>query len=343
MQDNPVRTFGMRILEGASSRIAHVPGLSVRWHASWGPPLDEALAQLPPMANCSHELFRGIAANPSTSPKRHAVVLRGSSPAAVISLRRRQNFWELVTESCVPLCMFPVAPSENPGDIIRALGVEIRLGGVEADPMPLGPWLVTPYVTYQADLRGDFEKHWRSAGRMTQVRKVRKQTEKYAIRVDHPGDVEWHVATSRQMWQTDPQQLYLAADDQMHAWPQLREMGRLHSVVLVEGTDPVASNIMYVDGKRLLGLTLARDKSRVADYIGSRLFDVSFHWGAEAGYDEYDLGGWLDYKRWWAPAGKTKYQVVFRPKLFVAASAVATSLRNAEQQVRNWGRKFRPS
>ena len=65
------------------------------------------------------------------------------------------------------------------------------------------------------------------------------------------------------------------------------------------------------------------------------------HWGAEAGYSEYDLGGWLDYKRWWAPVGKTKYQVVFRPKLFITASAVLASLRSAQQQARSWGSKFR--
>lgn len=54
-----------------------VEGLKVKWFTSWHPLLDEALAVLPEMETCPHELSAALMRNPSPTAKRMALVMEG--------------------------------------------------------------------------------------------------------------------------------------------------------------------------------------------------------------------------------------------------------------------------
>ena len=324
----------VRLLEGTSTRATFHRGLKVDWFKAWEQPLGDALATLPELPSCSHELLAILAANPTRAEKRHALVSRRGQPVAVVSLRRRKDFWEPVTEHCVPSWdLFPTAPAESHGDVTRALGLEVRVGGYDADPTPLRPHHSIPYVTYQADLRGNFEGHWRDADRMNSIKQARKRTAGYQVRADHAGDAEWNADTWFEMWKDDPEEQYLAAEDRRRVWPTLVKQGKLHTVVLVDGDHPVAGAVFFTTERGLLFVCTARDKSRGSQAVGTRVLDASFHWASEAGFQELDLGGGGDYKRWWAPIGRNKYHVTFRPPLVDAAHRAFRLLRTAKDKL----------
>jgi hypothetical protein len=312
--------------DAASTRASFVSGVRVRWFDGWHPALNEALDVLPEMEMCPHAVFRAVATTQSLARKRFALVMRDGEPIAVAGVRRRQTFWEPLLEECIPFDLFPARPREL-GNVLRALGLEISMSGYDADPSHLAPHGVTPYTIYRADLRQPFEDHWRKEDRLYTVRKARKRTANLSLRWDHPSDVDWIVRTWIDMWKDHPAQQTLAGNDRLVASRMLAEKGLLHSVALVDGDEPVAGATHLVQGKKLLFHCNARDRTRAAQAVGTRVLDETFHWAAQNGFESFDLGGGMDYKRWWAPPAGERYHLNFRPPVMRAARRFADAVR----------------
>ncbi|HWO93739.1 MAG TPA: hypothetical protein VNL92_03155, partial [Dehalococcoidia bacterium] len=84
--------------------------LRVRWFDAWHPELDKALATLPEMPTCPHELFRMLMQNPIGARKQTALVTEDGRPVAVVGLRRKHRHWEPVPQDPSPRAVAPAAP-----------------------------------------------------------------------------------------------------------------------------------------------------------------------------------------------------------------------------------------
>jgi hypothetical protein len=204
------------------------------------------------------------------------------------------------------------------------------VSGYPEEPSALAPTAVTPYAFYRANLRENFEEHWRKEDRLYTIRKARKRTAGLKVRWDHPADVDWIVKTWTEMWSDDPAQQTLAAADRLVASRMLLQRGQLHSVALLDGDEPVAGATHVVRGKALLFHCNARDRSRGPQAVGTRVLDETFQWAAANGFESFDLGGGMDYKRWWAPTAGERYHLRFCPPLVTAARRLAARFGPAD-------------
>jgi hypothetical protein len=314
--------------EQISSRLPSSNGIEVLWFDRWSPRLDEALARLPELELCPHDVYRALAQNPATTRKRLALVTHAGEPVAVVCVRRRHTFWEPVLEEAIPFSLFPARP-EFLGVALQALGLEIRSGGQPVVPVGFLPGEATPYLTYRADLTGDFEAHWRKQEQLYTIRKARKRTAGMRFRWDHPDDLDWIVATWLQMWKDDPeQQAFAAGPDRLLASRLLLQRGLLHSVALLDGEVPIAGATHVRLGRTLVFHCTARDRTRDLYNAGTRVLDESFHWAATAGFQSLDMGGGMGYKRRWAPEGEQRYHLTVQPRAIAAGRELVGKLRS---------------
>lgn len=293
-------------------------GLSVDWSDEWGERHENALLALP--IDDEQRSRAVLLAQPVDVPKRHAIVHCDGELGAVVSLRRRPDFWEPVSAQCLPGTPMACRP-ELLGRVLRGLGVEIRIGSTYQDPADLGPTYSYSYVRYGADLTGDYEKFWPSGHR-----RARKKTKGFVVRSDHPGDLEWTLDAWVEMWRDHPNGETAAALDRKRLWSTMQHTGEIHTVMLADGDTPVAGYVLFCDD----GVAKFECTGRRMDYerfrVGTRALDACFEWAASAGYHTFDVGGGGAYKATWAPSYATSYAAVFQPRTIRAARGIERRL-----------------
>jgi hypothetical protein len=285
--------------------------LRVRWSNAWDEVAEAAQLALPPMPCCSRDLYRALAQNPCSTDKRVAVVFKGGEPTAVVALRRRQLHWELVTDSVVPWCLFPAREGEH-ARALAALNIPLRLV-LDREPDALGPQEWQPYEFFRADLRANYEKHWRDAGHHNSVRQARNKTNTLTVAVDRSGDIRRVTSGWASTWSEDPEQESTSAPDRILAGEALASEGRFHVVTLLDGDHCVAGSTFYVHEDAVILQTVYRELARTKQGVGTRVQDAAFQWAAEAGYRWMDLGGGGSYKGRWAPAHGSRYMAHWTP------------------------------
>ena len=281
-----------RVVEPRRSRH-----FEVVWFDSWDHVLDNALHELPEMEHCPHELFRLIMQNPSSTPKRIALVMKGDDAMAVVGLRQKGRHWLPAIQGIFPESIAP-AREGFLFPALGALGVDVRISGSAARP-PMPARDAVPVPVYSIDCQGDFEKYWRESGYMKTIRLARNRTKAFKFEVDRPGSAALIIANWAEQWRDHPDQQTIIASDLAVAAEH--PASQWHSFLILDGDVATAGLSCLVRGKDLLATVMFRDKKYDWHYVGTRILDLAVQWAAEHGFAKFEMGGWYSYKAKWAP------------------------------------------
>jgi hypothetical protein len=290
-------------------------GFTVAWFDSWHPVLDEALQVLPEMANCPHELFRGLCQNPSPVRKKMALVSRGGDPVAVAGLRRKRWDWEPVGSGMGGI--LEVMPAQ-PGLLfpaLAALGKDVLIWGWSDPPPPLWVRDRRAMPVWKVNLETDFEGYWRQVGHLNTVKRNRRRTSQFTFAVDSPGAADWAIRHWADRYRDEPNQPADGVDDYLLKARYLEPRGQLHTFLLLDGDVPVASSVGLVDRGDLFWHCPYRRDDYDSYGVGSRLLELICFWAAEHGYARFDLGPTNDYKSRWAPTEGERWAFRVSPPL----------------------------
>jgi hypothetical protein len=321
------------VVERVTALAARVRGTTTKWLDGWTAEVDEALAELPPMTECSHEHFKQLACNSLATPKRLGISYRDGRPVAVLSVRARKGFWEPVTAACTPGAILPAAD----GQLVPALrgsGLYVHIAELFGDPAAMHPTTTHVWPVHRARLDAEYEAYWKSTDLWRNVRYSRNRTAHLTVAVDQSGDVEWTIDRWRDSWADDHEQLTVAADDMKLSTLLLRDQGRVTTVTIRDGDVRVAGSINIHRGEILHSYSLARDLDRPKERLGNRILDLTFEVGRDKGFRYFDLGGLVDYKSEWAPPDGERSTVEFIPTLLRIPPAVKRRLSRAKSMLR---------
>lgn len=308
---------GLPVLERADRRLV-VGGLRAQWN---------------PGLHVVHESIERVVADPddremhrilaSVPGRVNVVVFDADRPLGVVTLRRRPTFWEPTMYQCLagpPLAI----EAGRVEDVLRAVGVEIRIEGYEPGREQIEPdeqYAVDSYVT---DLTGDYEAHWHRKWRAN-LRTTRKRCAGFELRIDAPEDLRWAVTSWRDLYADDPRGEVVAATDRLALWPHLGG-SQIRTVALCDGDRVVACTVSSVRGLELSFQCTARDPEYDRQSVGSHILDRTFQWAKEEGYERFDLGAGYGYKQRFAPVGGTLHGIAFQPPLVRRFRRLATRL-----------------
>jgi GNAT superfamily N-acetyltransferase len=307
--------------------------LRVSWFDAWHPVLEQALAGLPEMDGCPHELYRTLLENRTGDRKRIALVMDRGCPVAVIGLRRRASDWVPVTHYLLPGAVFPV----QDGYFIPALTslhLDVwvalwRASHLLPDARAVRYIETTP--TFGAPLTGDFERHWRQSGQLKNVKCYRKRCKDFTLGVDVPGSAEWTIRNAESKWKGATAVERLDRSDRLLVVHYLQDHERYHSLTLEDGGAPVAGTTLIVHGRDVVWHFTYRLEQYDFHGVGHRLMELAFRWAADRGFDSIDLGGdYAHHKSRWAPQSGAKYTLHVCPA-YVRYAHQATELMHAVQ------------
>lgn len=283
-------------------QIVSAANLKVRWFERWNPILDDALRVLPELETCPHELYRLLLTSPARTPKRVALVTEDGRPVAVSGLRRRKWFWEPIVDAVREIGEAMPALDGYLFPSLSALGLDIWTGGYESRPPGDSPLRrVFPLPFFRISCKADFEQYWRQAGNIKGLKSARAKTRGYSLEVDAPGAAAWVIRNWELKWKDHPALETIAADDQILAAEYYQAHGQMHTLRLLRDGEPVAGHTFYVHRRSVVSTCTYRDARLEKQRVGTRLLDLAFHWAAESGYEQIDLGSGHAYKQLWAP------------------------------------------
>jgi len=290
-----------------AGRLSGRHGLRVRWFDRWCSTLDDALQALPEMESCPHELFRLLMLNPSPTRKRAALVSDRDGPVSIIGLRRRKQYWQLVTQWITPDAFAPARAGSLVG-ALAALGVHVRIPGWQG-PLPASRLVrdVTAVPVNKVDLKSDFQGYWRGSGQWDFIRKAQRRTEGFAFVVDGDGAAEWTIRRWADKWRDDEHEETVVASDLLVSAGYYQSMGQHHSFLLMDGETPVAGATCFVHGDELISGVFFREREYDRNGVGTRLIELLVEWAAAQGYAKLDLGGWDAYKARWGRQDGTEW------------------------------------
>ncbi len=306
----------------AVEMLARAQAPSVRthmaWSSHWTGAFDAALERLPPLKGVPHSLYRELL-QPTGVPKMHALATEDGEPTAVLSLRRRNLFWEPVAYQCIPMAIAPALDDDALGRAIEALGVEVRVSaGLGAEIELLHPQRSWKYDFYKVDLKGDYEAHWREKKRQYTIRRARKTLAEVTTRIDGEGDLEWIVGNWREQWKGHPDNEVVAAPDRLRFWGALirapsNALG-LHTLQVLRDGQRVAGLVFTSSGDNAMIQCGGRDPAFDDAYARAAALVAAIEWAKAHGFAYLDIAGG-DEKRLWAPIGGQRYGAIFRPPL----------------------------
>ncbi len=184
-----------------STKLARPNSIVVKEYDEWSDELDDLLSRLPRPGACTREAYRQLCL-PTNYKKRHFAVYDRGEPAAILSVRRRKNYWEAVCYQALSGFIAPARDAQALSDALRLAGVEISISaGLDRTAEKIGADVVYSYDVNVVDLTTDYEAHWRLAKRkqLNSVKKARRKCKDFEVVVDGPGDLEWGLLTWRDM------------------------------------------------------------------------------------------------------------------------------------------------
>lgn len=324
---------------GHARRLSH-RDLSVSWYSTWHPELDEALKSFPEPAVRPHGMMSALARFDTAVPKATALVTHDDVPVAVVPLRRTGRSWEPVTSWSVPGQPFPARVDVL--TVTRALRRSVHLAWWRMGASPSlnrrqGRVLTVP--TYQADLTGDWEEHWRQTSHWKSVRRARRRCARYTTRVDHPAAVEWIMVNAERAWRSSPNRVDPTFSDRLLATQYLSTVGQVQTVCLLDDGWPIAGSLSIIQDDVLVGLTMYRDRRYDRDGVGVRVMDVELEVSAQRGLRASDFGGGFDYKNRWAPEEGVRADVLVAPTMHQLARQARIAARQQAHAARSVPRR----
>jgi|CXWL01.1.fsa_nt_gi hypothetical protein len=304
------------------AQFSHAP--RVLWFNAWTSELDAALTALPAPAGCSRDHYR-VLTEPTGVAKRHALVLDNEAPIAVVSLRKRNRYWEPVTYQCLPGVIAPAIDSSALGRAINALGVEVRVGGgLGPEVQELNPRIAFHYEAHRVDLRGDYQAYWRKRRQrhLWAVRRARSKCEHGTQRLDGESDLDWAVDMWSRNWANDPENEIVVARDRRNFWNAISSVEPSenawtpHVLQLSLDGRRAAAAVLLCQGDTVTFQCTARDLAFDEFSAGTRVLDLAIEWAAEQGFSWFDLGGGGSNKHHWGPRCGLRYGAIFRTTFF---------------------------
>ena len=278
--------------------------------------MDEALNNLPETEDFPHELFVLLMKASDPSMKKIILVTEGGMPIALVGLKYRWGRWMPVTQWIVPGVLFP-AKDGYIFRVLAALGldVSVALWRWQVLPPPMG-WMtdITVTPTYGMSCSEDFEAYWRKSSLLRNIRTHRNRCKGFDLKINNPNssgliiknwDQKWH-ACQEGSHSPDIAERLLAAE-------YLQERGLHYSLLLLDRDEPVAGITFLIHRNEAVSHHTYRNPQYDWHGVMTRVWDLSFHWAREMGFDGIDLGGSFDYKKPWAPERGEKWEFTVRP------------------------------
>jgi Acetyltransferase (GNAT) domain len=332
--------FG-RVTEAAQRVRARGDTLSVQWFDGWNGQMEAALAAMPELPNCPHELYRRLLSEPSSVARRWAIVYERGEPVAVVGLRKKGKRWEPICQGVCPGAYI----AAKPGYLVPALKA-MRLPTIvqywEDEPVPPGARNVISYTSHRIScIDGEAEATWKQSGMWKGIRNIRQRCKALTVELDQPGADQWVLHEWAGKWADHPWDDVVTLDSMLLAVETWRKGGQLHTFRLMDGETPAAGLICLAAGPRLVALTIYRDAQYDWHGAGIRILDVAFQWGREAGLQEFDLGGGAGFKERLAPAACTIWEFEFLPFHTHALSMVSSFARRGARKGRRAAQRIR--
>jgi hypothetical protein len=314
-------------------------------HSDWCPELDAALATLPEMDSCPHELFRMLATNPGPAVKQLLLVIEKDIPLAIVALRQRHSDWVPVTHYHLPGALFP-SQFGRIGEAAAGLGLDLFLAWWRqpSDPPGIANARVTRSTpTFKIACDTDIEAFWRERGHLNDVKRMRKRCEPFRVVVDFPGGMEWVTRKWEEKWRSPSDLPAADLDDRLLVARYLEERRAHHSVIVLDGDRPIAGNTYIVHNHELVWLYTYREPEYDRFGLGHRLLDFSIDWATQLGYRKIDLGGGHEhFKSKWGPKDGAKWEIRICPELDYRAKQLRRGIGRVKSAAKRRLRAYLP-
>jgi hypothetical protein len=309
--------------------------LNVTWFDAWHPALDEALCSLPEAETCPHELYRLLLQSHGSTAKKAALVSERGVPVAVVGLRHRgHHSWEPVTQWITPGVVFPARPQYHL-PTLEALGIDVWTAWWRVEHKPPTSQLIRQMdctATHRLQLTEDYEKYWHETGLFKTIRHVRNRCRELTLESNAPGAAEWTIRNWEAKWRGDCACADASLPDRVLAAKYLQKRGQYYTLTLSDHGVRAGGATIAVHGKDLVAGVIYRDPHYDHHGIGDRLIELSFAFGAERGFQTFDMGGGHGYKKHWARQEGEHWLFELCPEpLFIAKQAAgwAREVKNA--------------
>jgi hypothetical protein len=305
-----------------------IDGLKVKWFSAWHPMLDEALAVLPEMETCPHELFGEIMRNPSPTAKRMGIVTDGGGPLGVVGLRRRRGCWEPAGQGVTPMAFVPCQPGAE-YRVLAATRLALRVNYWPGE-VPRERWVrdVHPYAVYTMPTNRKLEEHWRTSHQWRVMRTARQRTAGMKFAVESGGTSLGQVVQLwARKWAAHPDQETLRAPDIALAGEYYQRHGAYITATLRKDGELTAGTTCFLWKGTLITQTHWTSPQYRWHGSGTRVLELLYRWAQDRGLRCIDLGGGGGYKRdVGIPQGwRTNFQIV--PPLHYAVLRTGRRIR----------------
>jgi hypothetical protein len=294
----------------SSKVFARGSRLKVRWFQEWHADLDAALAALPSMETCPHDLYRELMLTRGPVEKRIGLILQRDEPIAVVGLRRDGTHWAPVTNWVVPGALFPVADGRVV-DALTHVGLPLFVAWWRhPGPPPESSQFegLESIPTRKLTCTGDFEDYWRSSGLLRDIRRARKKCERLAVVVNAPGAADWTLTNWGRRWAPSGQAEVPDTCDRRAVARYWEPRGRQYTISLLDGDTFAASAVVFAHGREIVGQANYREPAYDKLGVGARILDATHQWAVGEGIEKHDFGGGHDYKSNWAPHDGERWQ-----------------------------------
>lgn len=282
---------------------------------------DQALDMLTPPEGGTIDQYRALL-QPTDVTKRHILALEKDEPVALVSLRRRRQFWEPVSFQCLPGYIAPARDKPTLGRVLQALGMDIRIdGGLEEDVLELSPPVVHAYDVVRIDLHADYEAYWeREDGKHRKhISSARKKCKRMHLETNNKRDIERIVNCWKENWKGSSSDETGAAQDRINFWNSLPTSARAHGDLILQihalydGDEFAAGTIATSKYGIQLGQCLAQVRKYRNRGAGTRALHLTLEHARDAGFRYHDIGGGHGYKLLWGPVNGKRYSAMFGP------------------------------
>ena len=311
-------------------KAAASQGLRVIAFDKWQKEIDDALTNLPETDILSHELFRAMMELSPRDKQKLLLVTERGEPVAVAGLRNRWGNWEPVAQWIIPGVMFPVK-NDYIFRVLPALGLELNVAwwrwGV---PPPDSEYIVNSQLepTYGAHLTDDFESYWRKKDNFKGVlRQCRKRCQEFEFKVNLPGVFESILNNWAIKW--CPEEFLERPDlaERLLVSQYLQKKGLYYTLSLHDRDILLAGLTFIKHGDVAVSHINYRNPDFDWHGVMNRLWDLSFYWAKEFGFERIDLGGSFEYKKNWAPQNGNKWTFTIFPENIVLEKTFQRFLR----------------
>ena len=300
---------------------------------SWCPALDEAAANLPEDSDWPRELYTALAKNVPERAGRFVMWTERDVPVGVAAfVRRPQGIWEPVTHWILPGLVGLAVPSRI-GELFAQLPFCTRVAWWRmVEPVPSGGHVrhAATQSTYGMSCSANFEAYWKQTGQLRAVKKARDRCRDFAVSYNEPGIGKWVLQQAGKHWLGGDRADSSHLANRALTAGYLEALGKLLTIALRDGQTLVAAEACIIHRQDLVLWTTFRDRSYDYHGLGNRLMELAYHRARDHGLAGIDIGGgFMEYKRRWAPQAGTKARLLISPLVHYAEYKLRRALSSA--------------